>query len=169
MDRYYYLVSQLPALDFNAVPTITPEAFLEEAEKWLPNSALRLLGQVAENGVAASSTGGQRLPGSLSGLVEFKAQLHEDVALWRQARRSGEDYRPRVFDRSAVEEGTPLEVERNLMKLEWDLLEELEAEHHFDLERLVVFLCKLLVVQRLEIFDREEGMRVFRNLCEVQE
>ena len=169
MDRYYYLVSQLPALDFDAAPTITPEDFLEEAEKWLPGGALRLLGQVAENGVAADSTGGQGLPRSLSGLVEFKTQLREDVALWRQARRSGEDYRPRVFDRSAVEEGAPLEVERNLMRLEWDLLEELEADHHFDLARLVVFLCKLLVVQRLETFDREEGMRVFRNLCEVQE
>jgi len=168
MDRYFYLVSQLPALDFDAAPTITPEAFMEEAEKWLPGGALRLLGHVAENGLTSPMVR-QGLPSSLSGLVEYKTQLQEDVALWRQARRSGEDYRPRTFDRSAVEEGTPLEVERNLMRLEWDLLEELEADHHFDLERLVVFLCKLLVVQRLETFDREEGMRVFRNLCEVWE
>ena len=168
MDRYYYVVSQLPVLDFDAAPTITPEAFLEEAEKWVSGGAWRLLGHVAENGLTSDSTVRQGLPSSLSGLVDFKTQLQEDVALLRQARRSGEDYRPRVFDRSAVEEGTPLDAERNLMRLEWNLLEELEAEHHFDLERLVVFLCKLLVVQRLQIFDREEGMRVFHNLCEVQ-
>lgn len=163
MDSYYYLVAQLPLLRFEVEPGIAAEVLLEEADKWLPEAASQLLREIEARGIDRV----RRLPGALWPLVEFEIQLREDVGRWRQAKHAGEDYRPRSFDRSLLEEGTPLDVERNLMQLRWAVLDDMGALHHFDLESVIIYLCKLLIVRRLYSFDREEGMKVFRQLCEV--
>lgn len=163
MASYYYLIAQLPLLSFDAEPDIAVEALLEEAEKWLPEADFGLLREIETSGIDRV----RHLPDSLWPMVEFEIQVREDVGRWRQAQHAGEDYRPRSFDRALLEEGTPLDVERSLMQLRWSVLDDIGAEHHFDLESVIIYLCKLLIVRRLHSFDREEGMKVFRQLCEV--
>jgi len=163
MASYYYLMAQLPLLSFDSAPDLAVEALLEEAEKWVPESDFALLREIEADGIA----GVRGLPGALWPMVEFEIQVREDVGRWRQAQRAGEDYRPRAVDRSLLEEGTPLDVERSLLQLRWSVLDDIGAEHHFDLESVIIYLCKLLIVRRLHSFDREEGMKVFRRLCEV--
>ncbi|MFH1568400.1 MAG: DUF2764 family protein [Gemmatimonadota bacterium] len=164
MDSYYYLVAQLPLLRFDAEPGIGVEAFLEETEKWLPEREQGLLCAIVARGIDRV----RGLPPSLWPMTEFEIELRDDVGRWRQARHAGEDYRPRSVDRALLEEGTPLDVERNLMRLRWSNLQDYEGEHHFDYEAIIIYLCKLLIARRLHSFNREEGMRVFRQLCEVE-
>ena len=43
MDKYYYLVSQLPLLVFDKETYLTTDSFLEEAEKWMSPSDYAVL------------------------------------------------------------------------------------------------------------------------------
>jgi hypothetical protein len=164
MDSYYYLVAQLPLLRFDAEPGISVEAFLEEAEKWLPEHEQQLLQAIVTRGIDRV----RGLPTCLWPMTDFEIQLRDDIGRWRQARHAGEDYRPRSIDRALLEEGTPLEVERNILRVQWSNLQDYEADHHFDYEAVVIYLCKLLVARRLHSFNRDEGMRIFHQLCEVE-
>ncbi len=134
------------------------DGYLEEAEKWLAPRESRLLRQIAADGLAMANG----VPSSLDNLVSFEAQLRTDVGNWRKAEREGNEYRPLLFE-SRVLEGTPMEVEKRLMKLRWDSIEGMETDHHFDVEWLILFLCKLSIQHRLHAFDVEAGRSVFRT------
>ena len=57
MDKYYYLVSQLPFLTFDKESPIDREQFLSEAEKWLSASEMKILLKADMNDFSHESTG----------------------------------------------------------------------------------------------------------------
>jgi hypothetical protein len=163
MDKYYYLVSQLPSLFFDRPASIRLADFLQEAEKWLSRRARSILSRVDFNDTALDG----KVPQVLRDYKAFETDLRMDLAGWRKSQQDGGEYRPEHFPLSVVTEGTPLDVEKRLLRLRWDFIESLEGEHHFDLGFLVLYCLKLQILRRLSTFNREKGVEVFQEICKV--
>jgi len=157
-------VAQLPTLFFDREPLMTIEDFLAEGEKWLGSRDYALLSGIDIDDAAP----GAGDPGVLQRYKAFEFSLRNELALWRKTRGTDQEYSPAGFPISTVREGTPLDIERRLLGLRWDYIEEEEREHHFDLGVLILYLLKLQILRRLSTFDKEEGMKIFQNLCEVE-
>jgi hypothetical protein len=101
----------------------------------------------------------------------WETALRDELALQR-AQRLGRDpqpfLRPAPFfaglpgvAREALAAGTPREVEEALDRRRWARLEELEAGTQFDLDRLVVYRLKLLLLERRDRWRPEPGRAAF--------
>lgn len=162
MDKYYYLVSQLPVLFFDRENPINIDQFLEEAEKWLSSKDYARLTSVHLTGEIP-----QKVPSVFALFLETDREFRRELALWRQSKREGWEYKPQSFPLSLVKEGNPLEVEKKLLKQSWVILEEQEKDHHFDLGILILYYLKLQILEKLAIFNEETGMKHFQEMSRV--
>lgn len=162
MDKFVYLVTQLPALEFNGPAPWTTERFRDEAEKWLSERDRRVLEGAR---LDASSVPGDPEPEALRAYRAFDRRLRAALIAWR--RRESEDGRLPDPPPGIPRDGNPLERETALWRLRWQRLEELETGHHFDLTILILYYLKLQIAERLGRFDAEAGMRHFHTLSEV--
>lgn len=160
MDKYYYMVSQLPTLSFDKESPVTIDAFLEEAGKWLNRGDLRSLDRVRLS-EAGSSEEGHRI---WQMFCAFERRFRNDLRAWRLSRRGGDDLRFPSFPLTMVKEGNPLDVEKKLLRHRWDYIDTLESEHHFDLDFLILYYIKLQILQKLSSFDPTKGLDVFRAM-----
>jgi len=163
MDKYFYMVSQLPTLVFDRDNPITTETFLEEAEKWLSKSDLKTLKSIQIFWDTSDSKG----PAIWKSYIDFEDQFRYEIGLWRQSRREGHEYKPETFQPALVKEGNPLEVEKMLLQKRWDILDAEEAEHHFDLGFLILYFLKLQILDKLSVFDHDMGMEKFKTISKV--
>lgn len=159
MDKYYYFVSQLPFLIFGQESYIDKERFLDEAKKWLSDKDFSTISGVSLNDFYPRDGDNE----VLAKYKNFERALREEIASFRK-NESGA--RATSFNLN-LNEGTPLEIERILLRLRWEFIESLEEGHFFDLEILILHFLKLQALERLLTFDREKGTVVFDKLCEV--
>jgi hypothetical protein len=163
MDKYYYIVSQLPMLFFDKETSITIEYFLQESVKWLSSKDFMILSQVNISDISFDKKG----PKVWQQYREFEYEFRNELALWRKSLRVGQEYKPISFPLSLVKEGNPLNVEKRLLKRKWDFIKGMEQDHHFDLEFLILYHLKLQILQRLFLFNKEKGMETFQNISRV--
>jgi hypothetical protein len=163
MDKYYYIISQLPILFFNKETFITIEYFLQESEKWLNPKDHETLSQVDVNDISLQKKG----PQLWQQYREFEFEFRNDLALWRKSLQVGQEYKPISFPLSLVKEGNPLEVEKKLLKRRWDFIEAMEQDHHFDIEFIILYYLKLQILHRLFQFNKEIGITTFQNISRV--
>lgn len=163
MDKYYFLVAELPSLFFGREPGISIEKFLEEAENWMDRRDYQVLLRVALNDWDSS----QPLNPVYDMFRQYEQKLRSDIALWREAQKRDQEYKPVSFPVALIKEGNPLEVEIRLLELRWRFIDELEREHHFDLGFLIIYYLKLQILRRYFTFNKERGLEKFQKLCEV--
>jgi len=163
MDRYYYFISQLPALVFGKASFMDTELFIEEAEKWLTGRDLKRLVNVNISHYEAEKND----PLVVKKFKIFEKEFRSDLAQWREAQKKGREFKPSLFHVSVVREGNPLEKEENLLKLRWQFITDLEENHHFDLDFLILYYMKLQIQSRLAMFEPEKGLERFQKLCKV--
>jgi hypothetical protein len=163
MDKYYYLIAELPTLFFGKEPSLTVEKFLEEAQNWMDAKDYQVLSQVDMNDFDVK----KKINQVFDDYKFFENKIRSDIALWREAQKRDQEYKPSNFPVSTIKEGTPLEIEVRLMEMRWQFIDELEREHHFDLGYLILYYLKLQILQRYFIFNKEEGLKKFQKLCEV--
>ena len=161
MDKYYYLVSQLPTLFFDRENYMTIDLFFNEAEKWLSKKDFDALLLVDINDISLN----ERFPHILCKYKEFETQLRNEIAQWRKAQKLGQEHKIRMFPVSVVKEGNPLEVEKKLLEHRWKFTEEMELGHYFDLNFLILYILKLQMLRRLSTFNKEEGFKKFQKIC----
>ena len=163
MDKYYYLVAQLPLLAYGKEIEISIEYFLIEAKKWMSAKDYSILMHADINEFAVR----KRENHVLAKYKIFESCLREDIASWRDAKKRDIDFKPSNFPVSVVKEGNPLEVELKLMELRWNYLKELEIDHDFDLGFLIIYYLKMQIIQRYLTFNKEKGLIKFQKLYEV--
>jgi len=161
MDKYYYLVSQLPFLIFDKKPPIDREQFLSEAEKWLSASEIKILLKADMNDFSHESPG----PDIMKEYKDFEKHLRGELAKWRKARKNKSEYKLPV-DMAGIDKGTPLDIERKLLFSRWAWIENKEEGHYFDLDFLLMYFIKLQILERLFTFDVQKGKERFMLLCE---
>ena len=163
MDKYYYIISQLPSLFFGKETEITVETFLVEAEKWMAAKDFQILESIDLKNYLFD----KRDPLTLREYKDFENQVRTDIARFREAQKKDLDYKPTAFPAALIKEGNPLEIEIKLLELRWKTLDEMEREHHFDLGFLILYYLKLQITRRYFQFNKEEGLKKFQMLYEV--
>jgi len=163
MDKYYYLIAELPTLFFGKEAAMTIEKFLAEAQNWMDARDYHILSQVDMNDFDAK----KRVNPVYDEFKLFENQIRSDIALWREAQKKNQEYKPSNFPVSMIKEGNPLEIEIRFMELRWQFIDEMEREHHFDLGFLILYYLKLQILRRYLIFNKEQGLKKFQKLCEV--
>ena len=165
MDKYYYLTASLPLLKFTEAPLITREDFIAEAEKWLSGEDFFILSKVDINNFLQD----YKYTPLLKEYKEFEYSTREELALFRTARRQNIEYKMRKDLSGIIQEDiNPLEIERKLLLLRWNFLEEQEIGHFFDLDFLIIYYLKLQILERLASFNKEKGKERFEIFSKVE-
>jgi hypothetical protein len=162
MDKYYYLAAQLPFLEFDKKTILRREDFLAQSRKWLSSHDYELLSKVDLNDFYSR-------PRELEVLKEYKdfeRVLREEIASTRGVSQEP-DHKAKEILKSQLLEGSPLDVERKLLRFRWEFIEEKGLDHYFNIEFLVFYFLKLQILERLFTFDKDKGTAVFDKLSEV--
>ena len=162
-NKYYYLISSLPYLDFDKVPTIDKKWLLDEAKKWLTDKDLKILKSTDVDNFNVSSSDIDIIKEQKA----FEEVLRKDLKEARIIRKKSLDEKPPRQVRDIFLKSNPLEMEKALLKKRWDFIEEIDLDYHFDLNALILYCMKLMILERLASFNKEDGLHVFENSCEV--
>lgn len=166
MDKFYYIVAQLPSLVFDMDLPISRKDFLAETKKWMSKRDYLALSVVDLETIAWSKERVNRLDRSQV-LRRFKAaeiRLRSALAEWRKSRIEGRQGRPADEIADLLEEGNPLQIEKKLLLRKWETLDELEKDHDFDLDFLIIYLLRLQILEKSARFVADEGMRIFMDV-----
>lgn len=164
MDKYYYLVSELPFLQFGESANMEKDDFLKEAKKWLNEKDFSRLQEAEFKNLGQ----GQSKEKSLNDYREFEMGLRDELARARGALKEGRDYKLPGALSKIINEGNPLEIEKKLLHYRWQFIEEKEEDHYFDLGFIIAYFLKLQILGRLFAFNKEKGMIAFDKLCETR-
>ncbi|QSH40628.1 DUF2764 family protein [Lentisphaerota bacterium ZTH] len=164
MGGYYYLVSSLPMLFNEAAPPLTMQEFSEACGEQLSEKDMAILEKITLVPIAE-----QRFPdnSAAEGWRRWEITLRNRIAVQRAPH--GKDiseyvlYEDDIF--SEIEVGVqeafalknPLERERFFDKMRWQQLDNLEACHDFDLDRLCVYKIKLMILEKWEPRTSDKG------------
>lgn len=171
---YYYLMATLPELGFDRAPPISSQDFLERCAEHLP---ARSYGLLAETGLSEGPAA-VRARLVVHGIwYPWERTLRQELARLRARRLDGELARSELPSGPEAPPAGAAEVAMRVMRLDsprgaedeldrarWDFLERLEFGRYFTLERLVVYLLKLRILERRAVFDATRGrerLRVF--------
>lgn len=147
MAAYYtYLISSLPALEFQAAPPFSFSEFLEICRPHIPERDFNLLKNCP-------------FGPALSKWREFDAALRNELVKIRAARKKidpakylrQEGFAGPGITHAAINASrnpSPLEAEKILDAARWRFLEELSGGHYFDLHSLIIYAHKLLLLER---------------------
>jgi hypothetical protein len=150
-------------LSFGKETSMTIEYFLDEANKWMSDKEYSRLTSVDVNDFTTKA-GDPRI---LKAYKLFEERLKTDIALWRDAQKRDLEYKPANFPVSVLKEGNPLDIELRLMQMRWEFIDDMERDHHFDFGLVVLYYLKLQLLKRYFTFNKEEGLKKFQKLYEV--
>ena len=164
LNKYYYLVSSLPYLKFGQENFISKETFLLECKKWLSVKDIKVLSKVSLEDFSVMSD-------DVSVLQEWKKfdlALRTELASARNSIKHNRNEKPGPLAKSVLEEATPFLMEQALARIRWERLDAMEAGNFFDLNFLMLYFLKLQIIERLKLFDKGRGEKVFQGTCEVK-
>jgi hypothetical protein len=152
---YTYLISSLPVLRFNQKPPFSLDNFLEKCTGLIPDNDLEVLRKIPS--LEFSGIG----PKAIKGWIDFDTTLRNELVKIRSSRKK---INPQMYLRpdgfawpyiyhialAAHRHPSPLEAERMLDEARWEHLEQLSVGHYFDLDFLVIYAYKLLILERWE-------------------
>ena len=170
MAQYYFTVASLPQLFYDSDSFLTIEAFLAICDEQVNRRELAIINSAfqAEKSGDLSTSLRNKVIGRW---IRWNAGLRADLAEMR-AQSLGRDFiRDRAVEyitgtepvaREAFNQESPLEAEEVIERARWGFLDDLEVGHHFDVEKLLVYLYRLIVLTRRADFAVERGTERFR-------
>ena len=159
------MLSEIPYLIFGQDSNITQRLFLAEAEKWLSEKDFTELIQLNINEFEE-----EQVNNSLLALYRsFAFQLRSELAKYRSDKKEGREYKSYMFSPSIFKDADPLDIEKELLKLRWNFVEENEAGHNFDLHAVMAYYLKLQINEKLYSWEKEKGRENFEGLINVNE
>lgn len=163
MGKHYYLTASLPYLKFGKETTISSEEFLTECEKWVSPQEMEFLNAAR----LPFYEQGENDTLCLREWREFDKELSEQLCGFRKNKQEGKSGAVTETIKFIVDQETPLLMEMAFEKTRWTFLDQRSAEYHFDINWLIFYLLKLQIIERLKVFDKDEGEKRFYKLCEV--
>ncbi|MBU1869761.1 MAG: DUF2764 domain-containing protein [Candidatus Omnitrophica bacterium] len=168
-DLYPYLISSLPMLSFGAPLPFSFAEFIERCSGIISEEDLRVL-----KGLSVEETS-QALSPIIKKWLGFNTTLKNELVKVRCARKSAraEDYlrsdgyaEPSVYHLAlaAHRNPSPLEGERMLDMARWNFLEELSFGHYFDLDSVIIYAYKLLILERWEKINTADREALLRSV-----
>lgn len=162
---YPYLVSSLPELHFDSRPPFSFDQFLQKCEALIPQKDLQLLKDLDSQGAPISGNK------TIKEWLNFDTLLKNELVKLRAMRKkiAPEKYlRSDGYAGSAIyhvalaaqRNPSPLEGEKLLDRERWIFLEGLSFSHYFDLDFLIVYAYKLLILQRWERINLADKSKI---------
>ena len=178
-----YLMSSLPNLSFqntdeakqrvlgllqkyagNAATELRPVEILDsEAEKFLPASAFYVFQKINLKSIHQEEFHKNKSK-VLSAFSKFTFELKNEIRAWRKPQHENEKKLAKNNIEKIIGEGTPLEKEIQIMKYQWNKLEDLSAGHFADIEALFAYKIKLIILLRWWSFNMEKGFEKFTRM-----
>ncbi|MBI3990761.1 MAG: DUF2764 family protein [Candidatus Omnitrophica bacterium] len=165
---YPYLIASLPMLHFDLRPPFSFEQFLLKCEEFIPQKDFEILKKIPLQDTHRS------LNETISKYRDFDTMLRNELVKLRAARKkiSPDKYlRPGGYAGTALyhiahaaqRSPSPLEGERMLDSERWNFLEELAQGHYFDLDTLIIYANKLLILKRWERINQADKSRMLEE------
>lgn len=150
---YTYLISSLPMLHFGIKPPFSFERFMEICQDKISQDEVNLLKATTK----AYAYEGIQV--TLEKWRDFETALRNELVRVRASRKHidplkyirGEGYVEPFISRlamNAYRNPSILETEKLLDQERWQMLDELAVGHYFDLDFLIVYALKLLILER---------------------
>jgi hypothetical protein len=173
MANYYiYLISSLPALSFGAKPPLSFDNFLKACEGLISDEDMGIIRSVKNPGFNCATVNNV----TLRELVAFETMLRNELVKIRASRKKidpakylreetcPESVHAAHIAINASRKTALLETEKALDQERWARLDELAIGHYFDLDILVLYACKLLMLER---WDKISSAETHKMLEEV--
>jgi hypothetical protein len=157
-DFYTYLITSLPMLHFGMKPPFSFERFLEQCRQFIPEKDFLLVSTLPKPELYSATGKRNRI---IQKWIEFDGALRNELVKLRASRKhvdpaiylrtdgySGSSLAPVVI--AANTTISILDAEKTLDEIRWKALEELSIGHYFDLDLLITYAYKLLILQRWE-------------------
>ncbi|MDX8339588.1 DUF2764 family protein [Draconibacterium sp. IB214405] len=150
-----YLMTSLPSLSFDQAPPISINEFNDEAKKQLSSRHFKLL----------QSTDIQKLETNVGvkSISSLLKDIKEDLSEVRKAKVQNRQAKTERLPNAALR-GNPLERELNIMRWQWQELQDIEAGKTFSLTEVLVYKLKLQLVTRAFSFDEKQGAKVLASV-----
>lgn len=164
-DFYPYVIASLPMLHPGMKPPFSFERFLEACRPLMSEEDFHLLATLPQPEHYFEKRKRQR---TIQRWIEFDVALRNELVRIRAAKKHLE---PATYLRlggsvgssltlaviAATMNASLLDAEKILDEMRWKKLEELETGHYFDLDHLIVYAYKLLILQRWENIRNADG------------
>lgn len=169
---YTYLISSLPMLHFGARPPFPFDRFLQLCEDIICDDEIGLLKLTKQK---ESVPQREDYPATLKEWWIFDRALRNELVKIRSSRRHldphkyirGDGYvQPHITNLAlgAYRNLSPLESERLLDLARWNFLDELAAGHYFDIDFLIVYALKLIILERWDKIHRADKTALIEGI-----
>lgn len=174
-DFYPYLIPSLPMLQFGMKPPFSYEQLLAMCHHRIPEPDYALLLSLPQAPEYSANGTGQKTirkwidfdTALRNELVKIRAQkIHRDPAASLQGGVFGD---PSVTTSVTFAMGNPslLEAELALDKERWNALEQCATGHYFDVDLLITYAYKLLILTRWENVRNADAARMLEQILEA--
>lgn len=158
VSNYIYLIASLPMLHFGMRPPFPSEGFLRRCSEFTPGEDQKVLNSLPQ---AQDYSRPKKFMPVIQGWVDFDTALRNELAKIRASRKHidpAPSLRHDGFTSSAIahialaayRNPSILEAERFLDEARWHALDELAVGHYFDLDFLIIYAYKLMILERWE-------------------
>ena len=165
-----YLISSLPALDFNSAPPLSHEAFIQTCKDWLSEKECAavealLYSTPCEHPFVAAWMDKETI--LCNALVEIRARAAGVDASLHTRYAHGCDKKIQSDVEDAVQHHNPLEKERSIDNIRWENIEELQGPDPLSINSIFAYAVKLAIVSRWSKRSPESGQETFEELTKV--
>ena len=171
---YTYLIASLPALQFGMKPPFSFETFLDMCKDLVSEYDLAIL----KSAVHIGKGDYERDVPALRKWHEFDTALRNELIKVRAARkrldaarflRSDSNHEAQFTQIALNTYRNPsiLDSERMLDQERWRALDRCALGHHFDLDILIVYAHKLLILERWERIDAADGAALLEEVLQA--
>ena len=158
---YVYLISSLPMLFFGSKPPFSFESFVQKCRELIPSEDADIIAGLNSDGLK------EKKIFTIRRWLDFETVLKNELVKLRAIRKkvNAEKYLrpdgaalPSVYhiSEAAQRNPSPLEGERILSEAKWKFLDELAIGHYFDLDFLVCYGLKLIILERWEMINKAD-------------
>lgn len=171
MSQYYFTVSSLPGIDLDSEPSINSSEFLEICRSSVSEEDFSIISMVSLDSFEYETENTV-----LKRWAVFEQSLRNELAALRSGQTGidSQKYVRQFIDdttapgiaAAALKQENPLKTEMFLMRARWTFLDELEVGHFFDIEKLIVYFIRLLLLERKALFNEQAGNNNFMEIYE---
>ena len=175
-EFYPYLIASLPTLHFGMKPPFSFEQFLETCHRLIPEKDYQILRNLPRPENYSEEARKHRF---VERWIKFDTTLRNETARMRAGRRHIEAapyLRPDTYTgpslapvvSAATMSPSLLDGEKVLDETRWKMLDELAIAHYFDLDALITYAYKLLILHRWERIRSADASLLLREALEQE-
>lgn len=169
---YVYFISSLPVLRFGQKPPFSCDVFLSKCAEFIPEKDFNLLKNLSDQ------AGNFKHNTTIKLWLDFEVMLKNELVKVRAGRKKIDPLKylradgyagPSMYHiaLAAARNPSPLEGERYLDEARWNYLDELTLGHYFDLDFLIIYAYKLLILGRWERIEQADKEKVVNEIMAV--